>query len=317
VRIGANLITNDTTLSILDVAPRVEAAGLDSIFQGEHSHIPVATVFPAFEGVVPDFYKRFPDLFVTMAAAAAVTTRLRLGTGVVLVAEHQPLRLAKAVASLDRLSGGRVDFGVGYGWNAPEMANNGVEPARRGAVFREHLGVIRDLWSGDVVDHDGDHVSFTPSWSLPKPVQTASRPGPPILIGAGATRRTFKDVLELADGWYPLTGPTLVEDAARLRAAAAEQGRDVEVSACEMAGQMAGVPWYCDDTAARQDLADAVQRYADGGIDRLLIGVPVDTIGHLEDALAVLAELQPTAVRDAVPGGAGSGDRSPASSVRR
>jgi probable F420-dependent oxidoreductase len=308
VRIGANLITNDTTISILDVAPRVEAAGLDSIFQGEHSHIPVETVFPMFDGVVPDFYKRFPDLFVTMAAAAALTTRLRLGTGVVLVAEHQPLRLAKAVASLDALSGGRVDFGVGYGWNGPEMANNGVDPAKRGPVFRDHLRAIRDLWAGDAVAHEGEYVSFTPSWSLPKPVQTASRPGPPILIGAGATKRTFNDVVELADGWYPLAGPTLVEDAARLRAAAAEKGRTIEVSACEMAGQMAGVPWYCDDAAARHALADAVQRYADGGIDRLVIGVPVDTIAHLEDALAVLAELQPTAIRD--------GDRSPASSAR-
>ena len=115
MRIGANLITNDTTLSILEVAPLVEAAGLDAIFQGEHSHIPVETVFPMFDGEVPDFYKRFPDLFVTMAAAAALTTRLRLGTGVVLVAEHQPLRLAKAVASLDTLSGGRVILGIGRG----------------------------------------------------------------------------------------------------------------------------------------------------------------------------------------------------------
>jgi len=313
VRIGANLITNDTTISVLDVAPRVEAAGLDCIFQGEHSHIPVETVFPMFEGEVPDFYKRFPDLFVTMAAAAAVTTTLRLGTGVVLVAEHQPLRLAKAVASLDALSGGRVDFGVGYGWNAPEMANNGVDPAKRGAVFEENLRVIRDLWSDDVVGHEGEYSSFTPSWSLPKPVQTAARPGPPILVGAAATKRTFRHVLDLGDGWYPLTGPTLLEDADRLRAAAAERGRTVEVSVCEMAGQMAGVPWYCDDGAARQSLTDLVQRYADGGIDRIVIGVPVDSVGHLEDALAVLAELVPAARRDGDPA---AGARSPASSVR-
>ena len=130
MHIGANLITNDTTLSILEVAPLVEAAGLHSIFQGEHSHIPIDTVYPGPTGEVPDFYRRFPDLFVTMAAAAAVTTTLRIGTGVVLVAEHQPLRLAKAVASLDVLSGGRVDFGVGYGWNGPEMTNNGVDPAQ-------------------------------------------------------------------------------------------------------------------------------------------------------------------------------------------
>lgn len=299
MRIGANLITNDTTISILEVAPMVEAAGLDSIFQGEHSHIPVETVFPAFDGAVPDFYKRFPDLFVTLAAAAAVTTNLRLGTGIVLVAEHQPLRLAKAVASLDELSGGRVDFGVGYGWNAAEMANNGVDPSRRREVFREYLSVISELWAEDVVAHDGTYASFTPSWSLPKPRQTAwRRPGPPILIGASAGPRTFADVLDLADGWYPLTGPTLVEDTTRLRAMAAERGVPTEVSAVEMAGQMAGVAWYCDDDAARRQLLDAAQRYADGGIDRLLVGVPVDSRAHLEDALAVLADVSAACRRD-------------------
>jgi probable F420-dependent oxidoreductase len=302
VRIGANLITNDTTLSILEVAPRVEAAGLDSIFQGEHSHIPVETVFPMGDGVVPDFYKRFPDLFVTMAAAAAVTTRLRVGTGVVLVAEHQPLRLAKAVASLDVLSGGRFDFGVGYGWNAPEMANNGVDPTRRRTVFREHLAVISALWADDVVEHAGAQTSFTPSWSLPKPHQTGwRRPGPPILIGASAGPRTFADVLDLADGWYPLTGPTLIEDTAELRRMAAERGVRTEVSAVEMAGQVQGVPWYSDDDAARRHLFDAAQRYADGGVDRILVGVPVDSTGHLEDALAVLAELSETCRRDPAP----------------
>ena len=298
MHIGANLITNDTTLSILDVAPRVEAAGLHSIFQGEHSHIPVDTVFPTPDGTVPDFYKRFPDLFVTMAGAAAVTTTLRLGTGVVLPAEHQPLRLAKAVASLDQLSRGRVDFGIGYGWNAPEMANNGVNPDRRRAATREHVKVVRRLWADDVVEHHGELTSFTPSWSLPKPVQiTAGRVGPPILIGAAGGPRTFADVLDYADGWYPLTGPALLDDAAELRRLAAEQGRTLEISACEMAGQ-SGIPWYCDDAAAKRDLVDATRRYADGGIDRLVVGVPVDSIGHLEDALAVLADVAVACRRD-------------------
>lgn len=291
MHIGANLITNDTTISILDVAPRVEAAGLHSIFQGEHSHIPVDTVFPVLDGEVPDFYKRFPDLFVLMAGAAAVTTTLRLGTGVVLPAEHQALRLAKAVASLDQLSRGRVDFGIGYGWNAPEMANNGVDPNRRRAGTREHVKVIKQLWADEVVEHDGELTSFTPSWSLPKPVQsTSSHVGPPILIGAAAGPRTFADVLDYADGWYPLSGPTLIDDAAELRRLAAEQGRAVEISVCEMAGQ-SGIPWYCDDDSARRDLLDLTQRYADAGIDRLVVGVPVDSIGHLEAALAVLADV--------------------------
>ena len=247
--IGANLITNDSTLSILEVAPLIEAAGLHSIFQGEHSHIPVDTVYPgSAEGTVPDFYKRFPDLFVTLAAAAAVTTTLRVGTGVVLVAEHQPLRLAKAVASLDELSGGRVDFGVGYGWNAPEMVNNGVDPKRRRDVFGEHLRVISALWADDVVEHDGEWSSFTRSWSLPKPRQAGHRrPGPPILIGAAAGPKTFEHVLELADGWYPLTGPSLLDDTARLRTLAAERGVATEVTAVEMGGQFPGAPWYFRD----------------------------------------------------------------------
>ncbi len=291
--IGANLITNDSTLSILEVAPLIEAAGLHSIFQGEHSHIPVDTVYPgSAEGTVPDFYKRFPDLFVTLAAAAAVTTTLRVGTGVVLVAEHQPLRLAKAVASLDELSGGRVDFGVGYGWNAPEMVNNGVDPKRRRDVFGEHLRVISALWADDVVEHDGEWSSFTPSWSLPKPRQAGHRrPGPPILIGAAAGPKTFEHVLELADGWYPLTGPSLLDDTARLRTLAAERGVATEVTAVEMGGQFPGAPWYFRDAGARQQLFDDARRYADGGVDRLSVGVPVDTRAELEDALAVLAEL--------------------------
>jgi probable F420-dependent oxidoreductase len=291
--IGANLITNETTMSILEVAPMVEAAGLESIFQGEHSHIPVDTRFPVGDGVVPDFYKRFPDLFVVMTAAAAVTTTLRLGTGVVLVAEHQALRLAKAVASLDVLSGGRVEFGVGYGWNRPEWTNNGVDPARPRTVFREKLAVISELWAQDVVGHDGAAVSFTPTWSYPKPVQTsARRPGPPILLGASASPRAFADVIELADGWYPMAGPNLVDDAAALRKLAAEQGIRPHVSACEMSGQFEGVPWYFENDDARGTLFDAARRYADGGIDRLLVGVPVDGRGRLEDALAVLGDLQ-------------------------
>jgi probable F420-dependent oxidoreductase len=298
VHIGANLITNDTTISILDVAPRVEAAGLHSIFQGEHSHIPVETVFPVLDGTVPDFYKRFPDLFVVMAGAAAVTTTLRLGTGVVLPAEHQALRLAKAVASLDQLSRGRVDFGVGYGWNAPEMVNNGVNPDRRRTATREHVKVIKQLWADDVVEHRGELTSFTPSWSLPKPVQTTGgHAGPPILIGAAGGPRTFADVLDYADGWYPLTGPTLLDDAAELRRLAAEHGRTVEISACEMAGQ-SGIPWYCDEADAKRALLDATQRYADGGIDRLVVGIPVDSISHLEDALAVLADVAVACRRD-------------------
>ena len=291
MRIGANLITNDTTISILDVAPRVEAAGLDSIFQGEHSHIPVETVFPMFDGVVPDFYKRFPDLFVMMAAAAALTTRLRLGTGVVLVAEHQPLRLAKAVASLDALSGGRVDFGVGYGWNGPEMANNGVDPAKRGArVPREPAGHPRPVVRRRRRPRRRVH--------LVHPVVVAAEAGPDGEPARAAhphrRRRHQADVPPTCSSW-PTAGTRSPDP--RCWRTPPGCGRPPPSrgarSRCRCARWRARWP-ACRGTATTPppaaSLTDAVQRYADGGIDRIVIGVPVDSVGHLEDALAVLAE---------------------------
>ena len=141
--------------------------------------------------------------------------------------------------------------------------------------------MISALWADDVVEHDGEWSSFTPSWSLPKPRQAGHRrPGPPILIGAAAGPKTFEHVLELADGWYPLTGPSLLDDTARLRALAAERGVATEVTAVEMGGQFPGAPWYFRDAGARRQLFDDARRYADGGVDRLSVGVPVDTAGR-------------------------------------
>ncbi len=176
--IGANLILNDTTLPMREVAPLVEEYGLDALFLGEHTHTPVATVHPQYPGGLPEFYKRFLDPFVQLAVAAAVTERVRIGTGVLLVAERNPLELAKAVASLDVVSGGRVEVGVGLGWNTLEMVNNGIDPKRRRAIFREKLAVLRRLWTEDVVGVDGEFVRFTDSWVYPKPLQKPHPPDP-------------------------------------------------------------------------------------------------------------------------------------------
>ena len=203
--IGANLIVNEATPSIVDIARRAEDRGMDCIFQGEHSHIPVGTEYPrsaGTDGKVPEFYRRFPDMFVLLAAAAAVTSRIRLGTGITLVAEHNSFHLAKATATLDRVSGGRLDFGVGYGWNPPELANNGVPWEERRQVFGEKLEVLKRLWTEESVAHDGTYGSFTESWVWPKPVQT---PHPPVLLGASGFRWQLEDVVRLADGWYPQT----------------------------------------------------------------------------------------------------------------
>jgi probable F420-dependent oxidoreductase len=283
---GANLILGDHTMEMAAVAPMIEASGLDALFVGEHTHIPVATVHPAHRDGVPEFYKRFLDPFVQLAVAATVTDRIRLGTGVVLVAERNPLELAKAVASLDVISRGRVEVGVGYGWNPLEMANNGVNPALRRQVFREKLTAVKQLWTEETVAFDGRWVHFTESWSFPKPLQ---HPHPPILLGAAASDATFDDVLTLADGWYPLGADDLPEQVHRLAARAGGTGPPVTV--VEMEGQRPGVPWYAEEDGRAAILGERARRYADCGVHRLSVGVPADEPDRLSRALDVLASL--------------------------
>jgi probable F420-dependent oxidoreductase len=293
MRIGANLIVNENTPSITDIAIRAEERGLESIFQGEHSHIPVSTTYPAQanNGVMPDFYRRFPDLFVTLAAAAAVTRTIRLGTGVVLVAEHNSFHLAKATATLDRLSNGRLELGVGYGWNPPELANNGVPWAERRAVFTERLSVLKRLWTEETVAHDGTYASFTESWVWPKPQQD---PHPPVLVGSAGFKWQLDDVIAMADGWYPMDGPQLPARLATLRRLAEEAGRrPPSLTVNIMAGQMPGVPWYWEDQAAMDALLERAGSYQALGADRIVVGVPMDDLDNTTRGLDVLATLVP------------------------
>jgi len=284
--IGTNLILGDHTLPMATVAPLVEAHDLDALFIGEHTHLPVATVHPGHRDGVPEFYKRFLDPFVQLAVAAALTERVRLGTGVLLVAERNPLELAKAVASLDVVSGGRVEVGVGYGWNRLEMVNNGVDPAQRRPVFREKLAAVKRLWTEETTAFDGEWVHFTESWSYPKPVQV---PHPPVLLGAAASDATFDDVLSLADGWYPLGTDDLPQQVGRLAARAG--GAPPPVTAVEMEGQRPGVPWYSEDDTRARALGERARRYAAGGVHRMSVGVPADHVDGLARALEVLTAL--------------------------
>jgi len=285
MQIGANLILNDHTLPMRQVAPMIEEHGLESLFLGEHTHTPVDSVHPDYPNGLPEFYKRFLDPFVQLTVAAALTERVRIGTGVVLVAERNPLELAKALASLDIVSGGRLEVGVGYGWNPLELANNGVDPAKRRAVFREKLAVIRRLWTEDVVGIDGEFVRFCDSWSYPKPVQ---KPHPPILIGAAGTKATFNDVVNLGDGWYPLASDDLFEKLDILTERAG--GTLPLVTVIEMEGQR-GIPWYIDEPTFLTALGDRARRYADAGVHRMTVGVPADDAGRFRAALEQLAAL--------------------------
>jgi probable F420-dependent oxidoreductase len=284
--VGVNLILNDKTLPMREVAPRVEERGLDALFIGEHTHTPVATVHPAYPGGLPEFYKRFLDPFVQLGVAAALTQRIRIGTGVVLVAERNPLELAKALASLDVVSGGRLEVGVGFGWNRLEMINNGVEPSCRREVFREKIDVIRRLWTEETIAADGTYVRFSESWSFPKPLQ---RPHPPILIGAAASAATFEDVVERGTGWYPLTDRGLPAQLAAL----AERAGGVlpPTTVVEMEGQSPGSAWYTEDRRARDSLHRRAQRHAENGVFRMSVGVPAEDVGALDRALDHLARI--------------------------
>jgi probable F420-dependent oxidoreductase len=192
----------DYGIDPVTLARAVEKRGLDALFLTEHTHIPTSRTSPwPGGGELPRRYAHTYDPFVALGAMAAVTERIALGTAVSLVAQHDPIVLAKTVASVDRVSGGRFELGVGPGWNREEMANHGVDPARRTARMREHVLAMQAIWSSDEAEFHGEFVDFDPIWSWPKPTRR-----PPVLIGGGGPT-VLDRVLEYGDGWIPLRVP--------------------------------------------------------------------------------------------------------------
>lgn len=178
-----------------------EAHGFESVWFGEHSHIPTSRRTPfVMGGELPQYYKEFFDPFIGLAAAAAVTEKLKVGTSVCLVPEHHTINLAKTVACLDRVAQGRALFGIGAGWNAEEMEDHGVNFKDRWKVTRERVLAMREIWSKEVAEYHGKFVNFDPLWCWPKPVQPG---GPPVLMGAWS-KFVPKRVAEYCDGWIPL-----------------------------------------------------------------------------------------------------------------
>ena len=173
-------------------------------------------------------YKRTLDPLVALSAAAAVTDRILLGTGICVVAQREPIVTAKAIATLDRLSDGRFVFGVGFGWNEDEIAQHGIAMRDRRAVAREHVLAMRALWATDVGEFHGEHVTIEPSWSWPKPVRPE---GPPVLIGGAPGPKLFAHVAEYADGWIPIGGAGVRAALEDLRRRATRSGRDASTAA--------------------------------------------------------------------------------------
>jgi probable F420-dependent oxidoreductase len=230
MRYGVTMFATDVSIDIVELARATEERGLDSLWLPEHTHIPVGrkTKWPAGEGPLPDEYKRCLEPLVALTAAATVTERLRVGTGILLAAQRDPIVTAKAVATLDHLSGGRVSVGVGFGWNEDEMSHHGVAYESRRDVAREHVMAMQALWAEDEAAFAGEHVRFAPSWLWPKPRQRdpAGTPRVPVLIGGAAGRKMFAHVVSYAQGWIPIGGAGLSDDIPRLHEAAAAAGRD-------------------------------------------------------------------------------------------
>jgi probable F420-dependent oxidoreductase len=225
VRLGITVALTDLDPTPASLAAAVEERGFDSFWLPEHTHLPVREDVPPalVKGVRLDDYKRCLDPLVALATAAPVTSRIGLGTGILLVAQHDPIVLAKQVATLDHLSNGRVTLGVGIGWNRAEAEDHGVDFARRWQVVREHLGAMEALWSREQAEFHGEYVEFGPSWSWPKPVQ---QPRVRTLVGGAARDSVFAAIAACADGWLPIGGRGLREAVPRLRAVAAKAGRD-------------------------------------------------------------------------------------------
>jgi probable F420-dependent oxidoreductase len=231
MRYGVTMFATDVSIDVVELARATEERGLASLWLPEHTHIPTSrnTPYPgAASGTLPEEYWRALDPLVGLGVAAVAAPTLRLGTGILLAAQRDPIVTAKAVASLDHVSGGRVSLGVGFGWNVEEMNDHGVDFRQRRAVGREHILAMQALWREDEASFAGEHVSFGPSWSWPKPAQrdAAGRPFVPVLVGGAAGPKVFDAVAEYGDGWIPIGGAGMTEALPRLRDAVAATGRD-------------------------------------------------------------------------------------------
>ena len=274
MHIGVLTFVTDEGIGPVELGEALEQRGFSSLFLAEHSHIPVnaQTPYPG-GGPIPPKYYRTLDPFVALTAAAVATQRLRVGTGIALVPQRDPIHTAKEAASLDLVSGGRFDFGVGVGWLREEIANHGVDPAVRGRVVDERLDAIVEIWTREKAEFHGKFVDFDPIYAWPKPVQ---KPRPPLYLGGGPAG--FKRIARLNAGWLSMTpsAKVLAGPLAELRAVA---GDDVPV-----------IHFHGGEPTANE-----LERYRELGVDHVLLDLPTEprdeTLRRLEKLQAEVGKL--------------------------
>jgi probable F420-dependent oxidoreductase len=259
MKIGFFFFGTDYAMPVVELARALEERGFESLFLPEHTHIPADRRSPWSGGAeLPRHYSHTLDPFVALAAAAAATRNLRLGTGICLLTERDPIVTAKEVATLDLISKGRFEFGIGAGWNAEEMANHGTAFETRFRLMADRAKAMQAIWTQEEASYRGEFTAFERIWQWPKPVQ---KPHPPILLG-GESRHTLRRIMEFCDGWFP-RGRDFGDPEAemgRLRRAAEDAGRDI--------GTLSTTLFGADPEAGY------LARCRAAGIDRALIGLP-------------------------------------------
>ena len=276
MKLGLSIFATEYTIRVSELARAAEERGFESLFLPEHTHIPKSrkSPWPGGPNLPKEYWHTF-DPFVALATVAAVTTRLKVATGICLVIERDPITLAKEVASLDVLSNGRFIFGIGGGWNAEEMENHGTDFKKRWRVMRERILAMKEIWTKEEAEFHGEFVNFDPIWSHPKPVQ---KPHPPVVLGVN-TPNARQRVVDYCDGWMPISvrAGDLGAGIDDLRQRAEKVGRDPSALSVTVFG-------------AKPDEA-VVAGYEKAGVDRALFGLPStdrDTIFPLLDKYSVL-----------------------------
>lgn len=260
MRFGVTMFATDTSIGVEELAPAAEDRGFDSVWIPEHTNIPISRITPPPTGQdeLPEEYRRSVDPLVALASAAALTSRIRLGTSVLLAAQREPIVTAKALATLQNLSGGRLEVGVGFGWNRDEIEQHGIDFGRRREVAREHVLAMKALWTEEEASFSGEFVSFEPTWSWPKPEVSI-----PVLLGGSGGPKLMEHLVEYADGWMPIGGSGLTRDIPayheRLRAA----GRDP--------GSVRVIP-----VGSLPD-PDKIEHFISIGVDECVFGLPSAT----------------------------------------
>ncbi|MFI5637847.1 LLM class F420-dependent oxidoreductase [Streptomyces goshikiensis] len=284
MRIAATIFLTDRTISPIGLARTLEERGFCGLYLPEHTHIPVSRETPApMGGELPEMYGRTLDPFVALGQAAAVTERLELGTGITLVAQHDPIGLAKQAATLDHLSGGRLTLGIGYGWNVEEAADHGVEWRTRRELVRDKMALMRALWAPEPTAYSGRFASVRASSAYPKPVRAPrdlggglALHGPRTLLGGMAGPKLFAAIADHGDGWLPIGGGGLSESLPALRQVWEAAGRDPK--------SLQVVPYAVQPTPGK------LAHYAELGIEEVVLQLPSATEAELLPVLDGFAQ---------------------------